>query len=45
MKPNFQLNAILINEIEGEKSIKKKRENNESIRVIRNPGHETGTIK
>jgi len=26
MKPNFQLNAILINEIEGEKSIKKKKE-------------------
>jgi hypothetical protein len=46
MKPNYQSNIILIDEIE-KKLIKKKRKN-ESIRLtrqIRDPSHKTGTTQ
>jgi hypothetical protein len=47
MKPNYQSNIILIDEIE-KKLIKKKKRKNESIRLIRqirDPGHKTGTTQ
>jgi hypothetical protein len=45
MKSNFQLNTIFVDEI-GEKSkLKKKKKKNESIRLTRDPDHETGTTQ
>jgi hypothetical protein len=40
MKPNFQLNIILINELRKKKSIKKEKK--KSIRLTRDLGYETG---
>jgi hypothetical protein len=41
MKPNFQLNIILINELR-KKSQLQKRKKNKSLRLIRDSGYETG---
>ena len=42
MKPNFQLNIILINELRKKKSIKKEKKKKKSIRLTHDSGYETG---
>jgi hypothetical protein len=44
MKPNSQLNIILIDEFGKKESIKKKKKN-KSIRLTRDPGHKTSTTQ
>ena len=48
MKPNYQSNIILIDEIEKKNQLKERERENESIRLTRqicDSGHKTGTTQ